>query len=100
MAEAARTRADGERRRLAAETAAEEVRIASEADAASKRLVGAAEADTEVLKLAPWRDLAPPTVLGLAMKEFAGKVEGIQQLNISPDLVAEIGRRFRGGSES
>jgi regulator of protease activity HflC (stomatin/prohibitin superfamily) len=64
--------------------------IAAEADAAAIRVVqrerNAAEAD----RIAVYRDLAPAVLMGLAAREFAGKIETIEHLNLTPDMLGTL----------
>jgi regulator of protease activity HflC (stomatin/prohibitin superfamily) len=76
--------------RIAADGNAEIHKIAAQADAEAIRLVegqcNAAEAD----RIAVYRDLAPAVLMGLAAREFAGKVETIEHLNLTPDLLGTV----------
>jgi regulator of protease activity HflC (stomatin/prohibitin superfamily) len=76
--------------RIAAEGKAEVRKIGAEADAESVRLIeherNAAESD----RIAVYRDLAPAVLKGLAAREFAGKVETIEHLNLTPDLFGTL----------
>ncbi|RJY08971.1 SPFH domain-containing protein [Aurantiacibacter aquimixticola] len=75
---------------------AEAAMIAAEGDAARIREVEMAKAEAEQAHMAVYRDLPPQVLLGLAAREFAAKVEGIEQLNIAPDMLAEMARVFAG----
>jgi regulator of protease activity HflC (stomatin/prohibitin superfamily) len=85
-----------EKRRMVEEVEAQ--RIAAEADAARKRLAAEARADgirlvegarvaTESERMAIYRDLPASVTLGLAARELAGKLERIDHLNLSPDIL-------------
>ena len=69
---------------------AEAQRVEAEAEAARIRLVEGAKAETEYAHLAVYKDMAPAMVLGLAARDFAGKLETIEHLNITPDLLATM----------
>jgi hypothetical protein len=53
------------------------------------RLVGGAEADAERDRVAAYAELAPPVLLGLALKELAGSMPAIEHLTLAPDTLAE-----------
>jgi regulator of protease activity HflC (stomatin/prohibitin superfamily) len=105
-------------RKQAAETAAAE-RIGAEGKARTRRIGAAAEAEAIRLlqgernaaerdRIAVYRDLAPAVLMGLAAREFAGKIESIEHLNVTPDLLGSLltdvlgagARRLEAGSAS
>lgn len=49
-----------------------------------------AEARADEMKLAPYGNLAPQALIGLAFKEFAGNAGHIGNLNITPDMLGQI----------
>jgi len=81
MAAAARIAADGEA----------EVRVVTaEADAEAIRLVEGQRNAAERDRIAVYRELAPAVLMGLAAREFAGKIETIEHLNLTPDLLGTV----------
>lgn len=62
--------------------------IEAEAEAERIRLVDGARAEAEERRVAIYRDLPPAVLLGLAARELAGKLETIEHLNVTPDLLA------------
>ncbi len=86
-ADNARDRARGE---------AEAAMIAAEGDAARIREVELAKAAAEQAHMAVYRDLPPQVLLGLAARDFAAKVDRIEHLNVTPDLLAQLVREFAG----
>lgn len=66
-----------------------EVQLA-EAKAEATRLVGTAEADADAARLAAYRDLSEATMLGLAVKELAANLPNIENLVLTPDLLAPL----------
>lgn len=87
--------------RSEAEALAAANRIAVEAEAASKivraeaeakriRAVEQAAADMEKARMAAIADVPPAVMFALAAQEFAGKLEKIDSLNVSPDMLAGI----------
>lgn len=77
----ARDRAEGLAAAGQVEAAAEAERI---------RLVEGARAEAEQRRVAAYRDLPPTILLGLAAHELAGKLETIEHLNVTPDLLAAV----------
>jgi regulator of protease activity HflC (stomatin/prohibitin superfamily) len=49
-----------------------------------------ADAKADEMKLAPYGDLAPQALVGLALKEFAGNAGRIGSLNITPDMLGQV----------
>lgn len=80
-AENARDRAAGLAEARGLEAASEAERI---------RLVEGARAEAEARRVAVYRDLPPATLLGLAARELAGKLETIEHVNVTPDLLASL----------
>lgn len=85
-AENARSRAAGLAEANQVEAAAEAERI---------RTVEGAKADAEQQRIAVYRDLPPTILLGLAAQQLAGKLETIEHVNITPDLLATLLGEFR-----
>ena len=80
--------------REAARGEAEAAMIAAEGDAERIRAVELARAEAEQAHMAVFRDLPPQVLLGLAAREFAAKVETIEHLNVTPDMLAQLVREF------
>jgi regulator of protease activity HflC (stomatin/prohibitin superfamily) len=85
-AENARNRATG---------VAEASKIESVAEADRIRTVESAKSDAELARIAIYRDIAPAILMGLAARDFAGKLKGIEHLNVTPDLLAAVMGEFR-----
>jgi regulator of protease activity HflC (stomatin/prohibitin superfamily) len=85
-AENARNRATGVAEAQLVEAGAEAERI---------RTVEGAKAEAEQERIAIYRDLPPAVLLGLAARELAGKLDTIEHLNVTPDLLASIVGEFR-----
>jgi regulator of protease activity HflC (stomatin/prohibitin superfamily) len=83
-----------ERRR--AEEAAAASRIETEAQAEATRVVGEAEGAAERARLAGYAELEPPILLGLALKELAASLPGIEHLTITPDVLGDALARVAG----
>jgi len=84
--ENARSRASGQAEARQVEAAAEAERI---------RTVESANAEAEQARIAIYRDLPPGVLLGLAARELAGKLDTIEHLNVTPDLLATVIGEFR-----
>lgn len=69
----------------------------AEAKAEATRLVGSAEAEADAARLAAYRDLSEATMLGLAVKELAANLPNIENLVLTPDLLAPVLRRLGAG---
>jgi hypothetical protein len=93
-AEKNRTLAEAERRTVEAEGLARDARIAAGAKVEARRLMAEARLAAEAQKLAIWREAPQGVLLGLALQEFAGKVSGINHLNLSPDLLGQSLQQF------
>lgn len=93
-AEKAKVEAEVQRKVVAAEGGAQEVRIRSEAEGAAQQLLGRVEAENETLRLAAWKDLSTAVVFGLALRELGGKIQTIEHLNLTPDLLSETVQRL------
>ncbi|QYE33797.1 SPFH domain-containing protein [Polymorphobacter sp. PAMC 29334] len=85
-AENARNRATGVAEAQQVEAAAEAERI---------RTVESAQAEAEQARMTIYRDLPPSVMLGLAARELAGKLDKIEHLNVTPDLLATVLGEFR-----
>jgi hypothetical protein len=73
--------------RIATESRAAERRIGAAAEAEAIQAVEGARTALEVERLAAYRDLPAAVLMGLAAREFAGKIETIEHLNLTPDLL-------------
>jgi len=89
---------EAENSRSRAEAAAESQQIEAEAKAQRTRTVEGANAEAEQARIAIYRDLRPGVLLGLAAREFAGNLDSIEHLNVTPDLLAAMLREFKGAS--
>jgi len=87
-AENARNRATG---------VAEAQQIEAGAEAERIRTVEGANAEAERQRIAIYRDLPPAILLGLAAQQLAGKLDKIEHLNVTPDLLATVLGEFRKG---
>lgn len=86
---------DAENARNRATGLAEAQGIEATAQAERIRLVEGAQAEAERQRVAIYRDLPPAVLLGLAARELAGKLETIEHVNVTPDLLASVLGEFR-----
>lgn len=82
--------------KIAAEGAAQAKVIAAEAEATRIRAVEQAEADMERARMAALAQLEPAALYALAAREFAGKLDRIDSVTVSPDMVAALVQQLRG----
>lgn len=81
---------NAEAERIRTEAAAQSARVMAQAEAEQLRQVEGARAETELAMMDVYRDLPPHVMMGLAMREFAGKLESIEHLNLTPDMVSAM----------
>ncbi len=93
-AERERVSAEAETQRIAAAAAAEVAEVKAEGDAKALRLLADARAEGERRRVEVWRTATGRVLLGLALQEFAGKVETIGHLNITPNLFGDAFREL------
>jgi regulator of protease activity HflC (stomatin/prohibitin superfamily) len=89
QAERAKAQAAAERLGITAQAYAGEVQTRAAGDAQARRLVAQAEVEAEQHRMAIYKDLPSEVLLSLALREAAAKVQTIQHLNITPDLIGE-----------
>jgi regulator of protease activity HflC (stomatin/prohibitin superfamily) len=87
---------EAENERSRATAAAEAQQIEAEAEAQRTRTVEGANTEAEQARIAIYRDLPSSVLLGLAARELAGKLDTIEHVNITPDLLASVLREFKG----
>ncbi|MFD1330959.1 SPFH domain-containing protein [Methylopila musalis] len=80
--------AENARNRAAGLAEAQQVEASAEAERI--RIVESAKAEAELARMAIYRDLPPGVLLGLAARELAGKLDTIEHLNVTPDLLATV----------
>lgn len=76
------------RNRATAEAAA--LKIAGDAEADRIRTVDKARTEGEKGRVDVYKDLPPGVLMGLAARDFAGKLKTIEHLNITPDLLGTL----------
>lgn len=78
-----------------AQARAEAEGIEAGAEAERIRVVEGARTEAERARVAIYRDVAPGTLLGLAAQSLAGKLDTIEHVNVTPDLLASLLGEFR-----
>jgi regulator of protease activity HflC (stomatin/prohibitin superfamily) len=81
---------------IEAEAGARTVRLNAAAQAESIRVLEESRVRAERERMEIYRSLPPATLLGLAARELAGKLQKIEHLNLSPDLLGSLLERVLG----
>jgi regulator of protease activity HflC (stomatin/prohibitin superfamily) len=68
------------------------VRATGEADA--QRLIAAADADAEARRVSIWEAAPTRVILGMAAQQLAGKIDSINHLNLTPDMLGATLQQF------
>lgn len=88
-----------ERDEIAARSYAEQTKVRSAAEAEAERALSEAKAEGEAHHVAVWKDAPSKILLGLALREFAGSIDKIQHLNVSPSLLGDALTEFLGSAD-
>lgn len=97
--ECSRAREQAQAARIAVEGEAERNAIEAEARAGGIRVVEAARVEAENERMKIYRDFPPQMLLGLAAQKLAGKLERIEHLSLTPDLLGDmLTRLMRAGT--
>ena len=95
---AARQRLEAETKagnlKLEAEAESTSIRLRAEAEAESVKQVDGARADLERATLEAYKTMPPMVLMGLAAKELGSKLQRIDHLNLSPDLLGPVLTNF------
>jgi regulator of protease activity HflC (stomatin/prohibitin superfamily) len=92
--EKTRVEAEAERQQIAAEAAARSQATRAGGEAEARKLVAQADAEAEERRVALWREAPGKVALGLALQGFAAKLQTIQHLNLTPDLLGAALQQF------
>jgi regulator of protease activity HflC (stomatin/prohibitin superfamily) len=87
---------ESENKRIEAEGAARNIRLNAGAQAESIKVLEGARVNAERERMDIYRELPPAALMGLAARELAGKLQSIQHLNLSPDLLGSLLERVLG----
>jgi len=91
-----RAQETAESKRIEAEAAAKNVKVNAEAQAESIRVLEEAKVNAEKERMDIYRELSSSTMMGLAARELAGKLQTIEHLNLSPDVLGSLLQRVLG----
>lgn len=83
---------------IATEAEARRAQRLAEAAAEGTRLTGLAQGEAEAARLAAYRDLPESVLLGLAVQELAANLPKIENLVLTPDLLAPVLTRLATGA--
>jgi regulator of protease activity HflC (stomatin/prohibitin superfamily) len=83
-------REHAEARGIATEAHAARLRLRASADADSIRTVQQARVEAERNRMDAYRDMPVGVLMGLAARRFAGKIERIEHLNLTPETVTPL----------
>jgi regulator of protease activity HflC (stomatin/prohibitin superfamily) len=86
--------------RSRAESLAAARQVEADSEAARIRSVDHARHEMERTRIDIYRDLPVQVLMGLAAREFAGKVGKVEHLNITPDLLSTVLGEFGRAAES
>ncbi len=85
---------EGENSRNRAQDSAAAKQIEADGEAGRIRAVEQARADMEEARMAVYKDLRPEVLAGLAARDFAKKLQKIEHLNVTPDLLGHLLANF------
>ena len=81
---------EAEKAQSKAEAEAAAMKVATEADADRIRAIEQARADMEKERMAVYQGLPPAIVFALAAQEFAGKLQNVESVTITPDMLSSV----------
>ena len=85
-----------ESKRIEAEAAAKNIKLNAEAQADSIRVLEDAKVNAEKERMDIYKELSSSTMMGLAARELAGKLQNIEHLTLSPDMLGSLLQRVLG----
>lgn len=85
-----------ESKRIEAEAAAKNVKLNASAQAESIRVLEEAKVNAEKERMDIYKDLSSSVMMGLAARELAGKLQTIEHLTLSPDMLGSLLQRVLG----
>lgn len=87
---------EDENARSQAEALAASMKIDADAEALRIRTIDQAKADMEKERMAVYADLPPSVLFAMAAQEFAGKLQTIDSLTVTPDMLSGLLGQFQG----
>jgi regulator of protease activity HflC (stomatin/prohibitin superfamily) len=85
-----------ESKRIEAEAAAKNIKVNAEAQAESIKVLEESKVHAESERMDIYRDLPPAALMGLAARELAGKLQSIEHLSLTPDVLGSLLQRVLG----
>lgn len=85
-----------ESKRIEAEAAAKNIKLNADAQAQSIKVLEEAKVNAEKERMDIYKDLSSATMMGLAARELAGKLQNIEHLTLSPDMLGSLLQRVMG----
>lgn len=92
--EKARVVALVERQAVEAEAHSKQVAVRATGDAEAIRIRSAAHIETEQKRVDVYRDAPSKVLVGLSLQELAQKIQSIQHLNVTPDMLGDTFKQF------
>ena len=83
-----------------AEAEAERARIAAAAEAGRIREIEGARAETERALFGAYAEMPPAVLLALAARDFAGKLERVDSVTLTPDMLGALVGQLRGALDA
>jgi regulator of protease activity HflC (stomatin/prohibitin superfamily) len=84
---------EAQNKRIEAEAAAKNAKLNAETQADGIKVLELARVNAERERMAIYRELPSAALLGLAARELAGKLQHIEHLNITPDMLSTFVER-------
>ena len=85
-----------ESKRIEAEAAAKNIKVNAHAQAESIKVLEVEKVYAESQRMDIYRDLPPAALMGLAARELAGKLQSIEHLSLTPDILGSLLQRVLG----
>ena len=85
-----------ESKRIEAEGAAKNIKLNADAQAERIRLLEESRGNAERDRMDIYKTVPPAALFGLAARELAGKLQSIEHLTLSPDLLGSLLQRVLG----
>lgn len=85
-----RAQREADSKRVEADASAQRTRVQATAQADNLRMVEQARVEAERSRMDVYRNLPQSVMMGLAAREFAGKLERIEHLNVTPELLGPL----------
>ena len=93
-AERQRVEADWQRDRIAADAYAQNTLTRAGGDVEVRRRNAAVDLESEERRIGLWRDAPASVAAGLAAQQLASKIQNIQHLNLTPELLTTVFQQF------